>query len=116
MTKSIFVFGSNYAGRHGRGAALCALKEHGAIYGRGEGIQGFSYALPTKSARIHTLPLEAIKQHVDKFITCANNNPEFTFEVTRIGCGLAGYTDTEIAPMFVGAPMNCNLPEGWREY
>jgi hypothetical protein len=90
------------------------MKYHGAIYGQGRGIQGTSYAIPTKDHHILTLPLDAIRPYVDDFITFAKRNPHFKFEVTRIGCGLAGYTDEDIAPMFKNAPNNCNLPGGWR--
>lgn len=112
----IFVFGSNLAGRHGKGAALHALKHHGAIYHCGWGIQGNSYGIPTKDLNIRTLPLHTISLHVDEFIQFAKEHPTWTFNITRIGCGLAGYTDSDIAPMFKGAPANCNLPEGWRNY
>ena len=111
---SIFVFGSNLAGRHGAGAALHAHKYHGAVYGQGIGLQGSSYGIPTKNHRIQTLPLETIRAYVDQFIHFAHQHPEMRFEVTRIGCGLAGYKDKDIAPMFREAPENCQLPEGWR--
>ncbi len=114
--KTIFVFGSNRAGVHGAGAAAFAHKHHGAVYGQGEGLQGASYAIPTKDWAIHTLPLSAIAVHVSTFLEFARSHPELEFVVTRIGCGLAGYTDTDIAPMFVGAPDNCILPNGWRDY
>ena len=113
MMKPIFVFGSNLAGWHGKGAALCALKEHGAIYGRGKGLQGNSYAIPTKDANLNSLPLITIKRYVEEFLLFADCHPEFMFNVTRIGCGLAGYKDEDIAPMFEDAPYNCILPEGW---
>jgi len=109
----IFVFGSNLAGRHGKGAALCAVREHGAIYGQGKELQGRSYAIPTKDHVMRPLPLTDIKRHVEEFIKFAKEHPEMIFNVTRIGCGLAGYKDEEIAPMFKGAPENCKLPEGW---
>ncbi len=110
----IFVFGSNLAGRHGAGAALYAHQHHGAIYGQGQGRQGNSYAIPTKDHQIRTLPLNQIKVYVDDFKNYADANPDCQFQVTRIGCGLAGYTDKDIAPMFKDAPSNCILPEGWR--
>jgi hypothetical protein len=113
---NVFVFGSNHAGRHGAGAALFALQNHGAIYGQGIGLQGQSYAIPTKDYYIRTLSLGLIHGHVDEFIRYAKARPGVTFKVTRIGCGLAGYTDSQIAPMFKDAPINCNLPEGWRNY
>ena len=112
---TIFVFGSNLAGVHRRGAAKDALDLHGAIYGQGVGLQGRSYAIPTKDGRIRTLPLDRIKIYVDRFIRFAIEHKELTFNVTRIGCGLAGYSDRDIAPMFKDAPLNCILPFGWRE-
>ena len=111
--KQIFVFGSNLAGRHGKGAALEARQKHGAIYGQGIGLQGCSYGIPTKDKSIRTLPLNEIKGYVDEFIEFARNSPDMKFLVTRIGCGLAGYQDKDIAPMFKDAPSNCVLPESW---
>jgi hypothetical protein len=115
MVTPIFVFGSNLAGRHGKGAAEYARKYRGAIYGRGKGIQGNSWAIPTKDALLRTLPLTEIKKHVEDFLVYADEHSYMTFEVTRIGCGLAGYKDADIAPMFYNAPDNCLLPEGWRK-
>lgn len=115
MSDIIFVFGSNLAGRHGAGSALEALKNHGAIYGQGVGPQGRSYAIPTKNENLRTLSLAAIHKHVADFIIYAHQHPELRFQVVRIGCGLAGYKDHEIAPMFVAAPMNCELPVMWRD-
>lgn len=112
---SVFVFGSNLAGRHGAGAALCALKEHGAIYGCGIGRQGNSYAIPTKNYNLRSLPLSRIAVYVRDFIRYARACPDEQFLVTRIGCGLAGYTARDIAPMFQRAPGNCMLPHGWRD-
>ena len=109
----IFVFGSNLAGRHGKGAALDARKLHGAEYGVGIGRTGNAYAVPTKDERLKTLPLEAIAKHVADFIAYAEANPKLQFLVTRIGCGLAGYSDNQISPMFANAPSNCLLPDGW---
>lgn len=113
MTTSIFVFGSNLAGRHGKGAALHARQHCGAVYGQGKGLQGHSYAIPTKDAYLRTLPLETIQKYVNDFLTFARQS-NFTFEVTRIGCGLAGYKNEQIAPMFANAPPNCVLPIEWR--
>ena len=111
----IFVFGSNLAGRHGKGAALHARLNHGAEYGRACGRTGNAYALPTKDRYIRTLPLESIQHYVNLFLSYAREHQELTFEVTRVGCGLAGYSDSDIAPMFKNAPDNCELPEGWRD-
>lgn len=110
----IFVFGSNLAGRHGKGAALYAKIHHGAIYGQGIGRQGNSYAIPTKDKNLRPLPLYEIRKYVGQFIEYARSNPKETFQVTRIGCGLAGYKDFEIAPMFEYAPDNCVLPKEWQ--
>lgn len=113
MTK-IFVFGSNLAGRHGKGAALFARNHRGAVYGQGVGRQGNSYAIPTKGYKLEVLPLSTISEYVSWFIAYAKDNPLLEFEVTPIGCGLAGYKPEQIAPTFKGAPDNCFLPEGWR--
>lgn len=110
MDRPIFVFGSNLAGRHGKGAALFARQHHGAVYGQGEGLQGGSYAIPTKGLRIETLPLAEIKSHVERFLSFARDRQDLSFQVTAIGCGLAGYTPAQIAPMFEDAPANCRLP------
>ncbi|HTU17552.1 MAG TPA: hypothetical protein VMG10_05765 [Gemmataceae bacterium] len=99
----IFVFGSNLAGRHGKGAALYARQHHGAIYGQGVGLQGSSYAIPTKDEHIRTLPLERIAEYVEEFKALARAYPDLTFQVTAIGCGLAGYKPHQIAPMFAGS-------------
>lgn len=109
----IFVFGSNLAGRHGKGAALAATQQHGAVYGVGVGRTGNAYAIPTKDEHLRTLPLLRISLYVDDFIAYAIQHKDLRFEVTRIGCGLAGYKDHQIAPMFRDAPDNCDLPEGW---
>lgn len=111
-----FVFGSNLAGVHGAGAALYARKHHGAVLGKGIGICGNSYAIPTKDANIVTLPIREITKYVNQFIDFAERNPDMTFMVTRIGCGLAGYTDTQIAPLFKDAPDNCVLPAEWEQF
>ena len=108
---AIFVFGSNLAGRHGKGAALHARQSHGAIYGQGIGLQGASYAIPTKSAVLETLPLHTINDHVLRFLDFARAHPEMAFQVTPIGCGLAGYQPEHIAPMFKDSPPNCILPD-----
>jgi hypothetical protein len=107
----IFVFGSNLAGRHGKGAALEAVQRWGAVYGQGVGLQGRSYAIPTKDERLRTLPLNLIRLYVSKFLNTANYRPDLTFRLTPIGCGLAGYKPEQIAPMFKDAPRNVLIPE-----
>lgn len=110
MANTIFVFGSNLAGRHGAGAALHARKKCGAIYGCGIGLQGRSYAIPTKDRRLRTLPLEEIAKHVNIFLAFARSNKHLTFQLTPIGCGLAGFKPQDIAPMFKNAPSNVVIP------
>ena len=91
----IFVFGSNLQGMHGGGAARIAYEKFGAIWGQGVGLQGQSYGIPTMHGGV-----EDIKPYVDEFIEFAKSHPELTFLVTRIGCGIAGFRDEEIAPLF----------------
>ena len=91
----IFVFGSNLEGMHGGGAARLAYNKFGAIWGQGVGLQGQSYGIPTMHGGV-----DAIKPYVDEFIEFAKSHPELTFLVTRIGCGIAGFRDEEIAPLF----------------
>lgn len=110
----VFVFGSNLAGRHGKGAALWARQHRGAIYGHGVGPQGSAYAIPTKDRRLRILPPEAIRSHVQEFLAYARRRPDLRFEVTPIGCGLAGYRPDQIAPMFAGAPTNVIVPDTFR--
>jgi hypothetical protein len=105
----IFVFGSNLAGRHGAGAARDAFKKHGAVYGRGMGRQGNSYAIPTKDRQLKPLPLWAIAGHISNFMEYVETHPEHTFHITRVGSGLAGYDwDKDIRPLFPETmPDNC---------
>jgi hypothetical protein len=110
LVAKVFVFGSNLAGRHGAGAAKFAHASRGAIYGQAEGPQGNSYAIPTKDSKLRTLSLIEIRRHVDRFIDYARAHPHLSFELTPIGCGLAGYKPTDIAPMFREAPKNVALP------
>jgi hypothetical protein len=111
----IFVFGSNLAGRHGKGAALYAWEHHNACYGNGRGIQGSSYAIPTKGYKLEVLPLDEIKEYVEEFLDFAELHPEYEFNVTAIGCGLAGYKPDQIAPMFKHITPNVLLPEEFRD-
>jgi hypothetical protein len=109
----IFVFGSNLQGMHAGGAARVAASKFGAVMGQGVGLQGQSYAIPTMQGGVET-----IAPYVDEFIEFAKEHPQLTFLVTRIGCGIAGFTDKEIAPLFVRAIdiPNVHLPkEFWKE-
>jgi hypothetical protein len=94
----VFVFGSNLAGMHGAGAAWLAFKKFGAVMGCGVGLRGQSYAIPTMQGGVET-----IKPYVDEFIAFAKSRPDLFFYVTRIGCGIAGFRDKEIAPLFLAA-------------
>lgn len=107
---SIFVFGSNLAGWHGGGAARHAYDNLGAVWGRGEGLQGGSYALPTMGADFKPLPLHQIARHVAAFKDFARSRPDLQFHITPVGCGIAGFRPIQIGPMFDGAPENCVLP------
>jgi len=119
MVREIFVFGSNLKGIHGAGAALTARQKYGAELGVGVGATGYAYAIPTKitpTREKRQLPLERIKEYVDQFLVYARNRDENTYLVARIGCGLAGYTDEEIGPMFASAPSHVRLPIEWEKY
>ena len=109
----VFVFGSNLGGYHGGGAARIALEKFGAVWGQGVGLQGQSYAIPTMQGGVET-----IKPYVDEFIKFAKAHPELKFLVTRIGCGIAGFKDSEIAPLFhhaIDVP-NIILPKEFDDY
>ncbi len=110
LPNEIFVFGSNLRGMHGGGAAYIAYRNFGAIMGQGVGLQGQSYAIPTMQGGVET-----IKPYVDEFIEFAKQHQNLTFLVTRIGCGIAGFTDEEISPLFENAHEvgNIILPAGW---
>lgn len=100
MKKMIFVFGSNLAGRHGKGAADSAKRLWGAQYGVGKGLTGQSYAIPTKDENFNVLPLEDIQKHVNDFLEFAKANKGWLFFVTAFGTELAGYSVTQIKGLF----------------
>ena len=108
----VFVFGSNLAGMHGGGAARVAFERFGAKMGQGVGMQGQSYAIPTMQGGVET-----IKPYVDDFIELAREWDQTTFYVTRIGCGIAGFKDSQIAPLFAEALKlyNIRLPKSFIE-
>ena len=109
----IFVFGSNLAGRHGKGAALYAAKNCGAQRGVGRGRTGMSYAIPTKDERLNILPRDMIKVAVDEFIEYARENPELTFYLTPVGTGLAGYSQFSMRSLFRESPANVEWADTW---
>ena len=108
----IFVFGSNLDGFHAGGAARLAVDRFGAMWGQGEGLQGNTYAIPTMQGGIET-----IQPYVDRFIEFAKGHPNLTFYVTKIGCGIAGFKISEIAPLFKNALSmpNIRLPKAFVE-
>lgn len=112
----IFVFGSNRLGIHKRGAAKDALNRYGAILGQGEGIQGQSYALPTKSTPWKSLTVDEIREHANTFVKYAKSHGDDEFLLTRVGCGLAGFTDEQMAPLFADSPVNVTIPIEWKGY
>jgi len=120
MPRIIFVFGSNEAGRHGAGAAKEARKKYGAIYGQGIGLQGNSYAIPTKDKDLNVLSLEKIEQYVKDFLKFTTEmidhqyGSDYLFHITPIGCGLAGYLPEQIAPMFYEHREQKNLLLPWQ--
>lgn len=109
MDNLIFVFGSNLAGRHGKGAALHARLEWGAGYGVGEGLTGRSYALPTKDEKLRVRTLEQIEKSIHLFTEVAAKNQHLLFLTTPIGCGLAGYKQKDIRAIFMKYPITNNV-------
>ena len=106
----IFVFGSNLAGRHYGGAARTAYEKFGATWGVGVGRSGQTYAIPTMFSSV-----KAIKPYVDEFISYAKSHPKNRFLLTRIGCGIAGFKDEQMAPLFKDALKlpNVSFPKKW---
>lgn len=109
----IFVFGSNLAGRHGKGAALYALKNCGAEPGNGRGLQGHSYAIPTKDEQLRVLDREMIKGEINLFLEFVREHPEMEFYLTPVGTGLAGYSSFGMRSMFGELPDNVKLADTW---
>jgi hypothetical protein len=110
MDRPVFVFGSNLSGHHDEGAALEALRNRGAIYGNGLGLQGNSYAIPTTDENLRPLPLAKIAEGVERFLDFARMHPWQLFEVTPVACGHTGYKPEHVAPMFASASHNVTLP------
>jgi hypothetical protein len=112
----IFVFGSNLAGKHGKGAAKFAHSNYGAEYGVSEGRTGNSYAVPTKDEHLQPLHILYVAASIERFLDYARGCPKLRFRVTRIGCGLAGFTSEQIAPLFENAPTNCTFDPEWDRF
>lgn len=115
MGGPIFVFGSNLAGRHGKGAALHAAQHYGAERGVGRGRTGQAYAIPTKDANLHTLPLADVVAEIGQFAAYARANPSETFHLTPVGTGLAGHSKRDIWAAVKAAkiPPNVLLTSSW---
>lgn len=109
----IFVFGSNLAGRHGKGAALHAKHYYGAEEGNGHGLQGNSYAIPTKNEKLRTLPLLQIKKYIDVFTMHCIKHKKAEYYLTPIGTGLAGYSQKQIYALFSVHIVNVVLASSW---
>lgn len=105
-SNQIFVFGSNLAGRHGKGAALVARQRFGAQYGVGQGPTGHCYAIPTKDYNIRTLPIDSIKYYLEQFVEYAKQHPELEFLLTPVGTGLAGYSISDLESILPELPTN----------
>lgn len=112
----VFVFGSNLAGRHGKGAALEAKEKWGAIYGKGQGRQGNSYAIPTKDYNLRPLPLDKIASYIALFKEYAFYHDEDIFRLTAIGCGYAGYKPEQIGPLFGKVTYNVKIPKEFKPF
>lgn len=116
MRTEIFVFGSNLAGKHGKGAAKFAHSNYGAEYGVAEGRTGNAYAIPTKDKHLNPRHFLDVVRSINKFLEYALFNPALEFRVTRVGCGLAGFTSEQIAPLFEHAPENCTFDPEWKQF
>lgn len=116
MAKRIYVFGTNTLGFHNRGISLIAYSKYGAQWGKCFGHYGDSFAIPVVDRDIQPLPLETIENFIKGFIAYAETHPKRNFLVTRIGCGIAGYTNKDIAPLFASSPLNCIFDEEWKSW
>jgi hypothetical protein len=115
--KQIFVFGSNTAGVHGAGAALQARKQFGAVLGVGEGMTGQTYAFPTLTANLKQVTFGDLIKSRERFYAVARENPDLSFLLTKVGCGLAGFPEALMRGIFLDdaeRPCNVVLPEDWR--
>lgn len=115
-SREIFVFGSNKAGIHGAGAARQAEIAYGARRGVGWGFSGRTYAIPTKDFQINSMDLDEIEHFVKLFVNETYKHSKESFFVTRVGCGLAGYKDADIAPFFKGCNINCSFAKEWMPF
>ena len=111
----IFVFGSNLNGNHAGGAAKLAHEKFGAETGVGEGLTGQSYAFPTLNKEMQKVSLEDLQISRDLLYRCADENKDKIFLLTKVGCGIAGFTEEEMKDIFKGeSPKNIIMPAGWK--
>jgi hypothetical protein len=110
LPDEVFVFGSNASGRHGGGAARVAYERFGAVWGEGHGHHGQSYAIDTMSG------LDTLADEARMFLAYASEHPELRFLLTPVGCGIAGYSPAQVAPLFSGAPDNVSVPSSFAPY
>lgn len=115
LEQPVWVFGSNLAGIHGAGAAKVARELYGAQWGHGLGMTGHTYAIATKDDKIENLDFDFIEAQIGLFVEATKRCLQYEWFVTRVGCGLAGYKDEKIAPLFRGA-VNCSFAEQWKRY
>ena len=110
----IFVFGSNLAGRHGKGVALLAHRRFGAEYGVGEGLTGQCYAFPTLDGNLCQRSYADLYNSMIKFYSCVRHHPSKVFLLTKVGTGLGGYTEEFMRQLFADSTLpNLVKPEGW---
>ena len=109
----IFVFGSNKAGNHAGGAAKVAVEKFGAIIGQGEGLQGQSYAFPTLDEHMQKVTSQELVSAFENLCECATQHKDKIFYLTKVGCGIAGFSEEEIIEAInkVELPDNVIIPE-----
>lgn len=114
LPNQVFIFGSNMAGKHYGGAAKQAADQFGAQYGVGEGLTGQCYAFPTLTADFKKVSNTQLHASRLRLYETANAHPETEFLLTKVGCGIAGFTESKMRRLFVNAPSNVVKPEDWR--
>lgn len=109
----IFIFGSNLNGYHAGGAAKRALEQFGAVWGISEGLSGRTYAFPTLNKNMHKRTIKSLEDSRNKLFVTAEALPEYTFLLTKVGCGIAGFKEEKIAALFSECPDNIIKPKDW---
>lgn len=113
-TNEIFVFGSNLAGNHAGGAAFQAFRDFNAEWGTGEGLTGHCYAFPTMDNTMRPLTMSQLKKIRTRFYKVVDQHPDMAFLLTKVGCGIAGFSEEKIQKLFVNAPKNIIKPKEWK--